>query len=181
MVSGSCLLSLAGLGDGLGRTLCVVLWRVCVVYAMRGLVGDGCMSWTCTRLLGLDSMGLTCFLFGWVSYESTQSCSRAGESRLKLSQVARRGCSSGSKSILSQDSPKYLERDSYFKMGIVRNRICCTKENIWTKPRAEHMPPGLEYYLLQPQRPQGGEGIDQGGTALQPADSLTRDCQSRGG
>lgn len=75
---------------------------------------------SCTRLLDLDSTQLTCFLFGWVSHESTQISCRAGESRLKLSKVARRGSSSGSRSILSQDSPKYLEGDGYFRMGIVR-------------------------------------------------------------
>lgn len=99
MALGSCLLSLAGWGDGLGWTLCVCVWSRGIKLFMRLMgwlatsvcpvvLGDACVR---ARVLGIDSMNSTSSLFGLGSFESMQSCSRAFESCLKLKELFQDG------------------------------------------------------------------------------------------
>lgn len=82
------------------------------------LAGSECMSLALGEArLGIDSRGSACFSFGWGSCESTQRCSRAGESRLKTIQGGEAGVLVLFEAYPISGQSECLKSDGYFRMG----------------------------------------------------------------
>lgn len=111
-----------------------------------------------------------------------------------MPKVARRGCSSGSKSVLSQDNPKTPRGMAFSFSGwgrpqgkmrcddnLPRSKTSVVRRNYLDEaPKLSSHLLGNRYYFIHPQTAPKWQGMEAGAVALQPAYSLTRHCQRAG-
>lgn len=100
--------------------MCVrVLCRWCVLFYESGglYVAPGETPLFVDVVWGVDSRGSACRFFSWGSCESTQRCSRAGESRLKTIQGGEAGMLVPLEAYPISGQSECLKSDGYVRMG----------------------------------------------------------------